>query len=293
MIAHMASSGALFRDYVALAKPRIIVLLLVTALGGMFLAAQGVPDLSLVLLVFAGGTLASGGANALNQYLDRDIDHHMSRTSGRPVVAGRIPARHALLYGAGLNVAAFALLTLQVNLLSALLALGATLIYVFVYTLGLKRSTPQNIVIGGAAGALPPVVGWAAVTGSIDLPAVYAFAIVFFWTPPHFWALALLLKDDYAAARVPMLPVVAGVRETKKAILLYTLLLLALTCMFFTTRAVGWTYLGISTALGLGLVFQAVRLLRAEGVAHARPMFLYSMVYLALLFAAMMVDASL
>jgi protoheme IX farnesyltransferase len=289
----MASSSGLLRDYVALAKPRIIVLLLFTALGGMFLAADGAPEVSLILLVFVGGSLASGGANALNHYLDRDIDLQMSRTLERPVVAGRIPPRHALLFGVALNLAAFALLTSLVNPLSAFLTLGATLIYVFVYTLSLKRTTPQNIVIGGAAGAIPPMVGWTAVTGSLDLPAIYMFAIVFFWTPPHFWALSLMLKDDYEAARVPMLPVVAGVWETKKAILLYTFLLLALTCMFFTTRAVGWTYLAVSTGLGLLLVLQAVRLLRDPGIGPARPLFLYSMAYLALLFLAIMVDSSL
>jgi protoheme IX farnesyltransferase len=293
VIAQMASSSGLLRDYVALVKPRIIVLLLFTALGGMFLAAGGAPEVSLVVLVFAGGTLASGGANALNQYLERDIDLHMSRTYERPVVTGRIPPRHALLFGAALNVAAFALLTSLVNPLSAFLTLSATLVYVFVYTLGLKRTTPQNIVIGGAAGAIPPMVGWAAVTGSIELPAIYMFAIVFFWTPPHFWALSLLLKDDYEAARVPMLPVVAGVQETKKAILLYTFLLLALTSMFFTTGAVGWTYLAVSTGLGLLLVLQAFRLWRDAGIGQARPLFLYSMAYLALLFLAIMVDSSL
>ena len=293
MIVQLASSSGLLRDYVALIKPRIIVLLLFTALGGMFLAAEGAPEISLVALVLAGGTLASGGANALNHYLDRDIDLRMSRTNERPVVAGRIPPRHALLFGAVLNVVAFAVLTSLVNPLSAFLTLGATLLYVFVYTLSLKRTTPQNIVIGGAAGAIPPMVGWTAVTGSLDLPAIYMFAIVFFWTPPHFWALALILKDDYEAARVPMLPVVAGVRETKKTILLYTLLLLALTCMFFTTRAVGWTYLAVSTGLGLLLVLQAVRLLKDPGIGPARPLFLYSMAYLALLFLVIMVDSSL
>ena len=289
----MVSSGGLLRNYVALAKPRIIVLLLFTALGGMFLAAEGAPEVSLVLLVFAGGTLASGGANALNQYLERDIDVHMRRTHDRPVVSGRVSPRHALLFGAALNLAAFVLLILLVNPLSAILTLSATLLYVFVYTLGLKRTTPQNIVIGGAAGAIPPIVGWSAVTGSLDLPAIYMFAIVFFWTPPHFWALSLLLKDDYKAARVPMLPVVAGVQETKKAILLYTFLLLALTTMFFTTQAVGWTYLAVSTGLGLLLVIQAFRLMVDTGIDRARPLFLYSMVYLALLFLAIMVDSAI
>ena len=190
----------------ALTKPRIIVLLLVTALGGMFLAARGAPDPLTLAVVLLSGTLAAGGANAINHSLDRDIDHVMRRTRGRPVAGGRIVARDALWFGVGLNVAAFALLSVLVNPLSAGLTLAATIVYVFVYTLGLKRTTPQNIVIGGAAGAFPPMVGWAAVQGDVGVAALYMFAIVFFWTPPHFWALALLIKDDYEGG----LPVLAG-----------------------------------------------------------------------------------
>ena len=190
---------AVARDFLALTKPKIISLLLVTAAGGMFLAEQGVPSLTLLGLVWAGGALASGGANAVNHFLDRDIDRDMRRTQGRPVAGLRVAPRYALAFGVALNIAAFALLATQVNLLSAALTLCASLFYVFIYTLWLKRTTPNNIVIGGAAGAIPPMVGWAAVTGGLDLPAVYLFAIVFFWTPPHFWALSLLIQTDYEA----------------------------------------------------------------------------------------------
>ena len=288
----VAVSHNLVRDYVALTKPRIIVLLLFTALGGMFLAAEGAPDISLMLLVLGAGTLAAGGANALNHSIERDLDRVMTRTRDRPVATGRIGPRHALVFGIVLNAVAFAVLSAYVNTLSALLTLSATLFYVFIYTKALKRTTPQNIVIGGAAGAIPPMVGWAAVTGHLGLPALYMFAIVFFWTPPHFWALALMLKDDYARAGVPMLPVVAGVKETKKAIFLYTLLVFGLTLMFFTTQTVGWIYLSAAVPLSLGFVFYAWRLMRHSGLDRARGVFLYSMLYLALIFAAIMIDSS-
>ena len=287
----IATSQSVVRDYVALAKPRIIVLLLFSALTGMFLAAEGTPEASLVLLVLGAGTLASAGANALNHTIDRDIDRLMTRTRNRPVAAGRIGARPALVFGTALNALAFGLLTVYVNPLSAFLTLSATLFYVFVYTKALKRTTPQNIVIGGAAGAIPPMVGWTAVTGQIELPALYLFAIVFFWTPPHFWALALTLKDDYARAGIPMLPVVAGIKETKKAIFLYTLLVYGLTMMFFVTGTVGWIYMSASATLGLAFIFYAWRLMRGEGLEHARGVFLYSMAYLVLLFGAVIVDS--
>ena len=293
MIAHqMATSQSVIRDYVALSKPRIIILLLFTALAGMFLAAGGTPDASLVLLVLGAGTLASAGANALNHSMEQDIDRVMTRTRNRPVATGRIGSRHAVVFGIVLNALAFGLLTAYVNSLSALLTLSATLFYVFVYTKALKRTTPQNIVIGGAAGAIPPMVGWTAVTGHMGLPALYMFAIVFFWTPPHFWALALMLKDDYARAGIPMLPVVAGIKETKKAIFLYTLLVFGLTLMFFATRAVGWIYLSAAVPLNLVFVFYAWRLMRGEALDHARGVFLYSMMYLVLLFTAVIVDSS-
>ena len=293
MIASAAAPRAVLRDYITLTKPRIVLLLLFTALAGMFLASGGPPDVTLAIAVLVAGAMASGGANALNHFLDRDIDAEMRRTSNRPVAALRVRPREALVFGLAANVLAFVLFATMVNLLSAFLALGSTLFYVFVYTMGLKRTTPQNIVIGGAAGALPPVIGWTAVTGSIGLPALYMFAIVFFWTPPHFWALALLLKDDYAKVGVPMLPVVAGVQETKKSILLYSVLLLALTTMFFATRAVGWIYLGASVVLGLVFVYRAIVLLRRPGIEGALGTYLYSLAYLALLFTAIAVDASI
>lgn len=290
MITHLPVSRSLVSDYIALTKPRIVSLLLLTALGGMFLASQGPPEATLVVLVMVGGALAAGGAHALNHYLERDIDALMSRTRHRPVASGRVSPRSALAFGILLNVVSFVLLSTLVNALSAVLTLSATVFYVVVYTSWLKRSTPQNIVIGGAAGAIPPMVGWVAVTGSLALPALYLFAIIFFWTPPHFWALALLIKDDYARAGVPMLPVVAGVEETKWYILLYTLLLVALTVMFFTTQAVGWTYLVAATALGAVFIYYAWRLMRGPGIHGARRLYLYSLLYLALLFVAVAAD---
>ena len=291
MIAQVVVPRSRVRDYVALTKPRIIVLLLFTALGGMFLAAEGAPGITLTLLVLGAGALAAGGANALNQSLESDIDERMSRTRDRPVVTGSIPPGHALTFGIALNVIAFAVLSMWVNSISATLTLSATLFYVFIYTKLLKRTTPQNIVIGGAAGAIPPMVGWTAVTGYIDLPAIYLFAIIFFWTPPHFWALSLILKDDYAKAGVPMLPVVVGIDETKKAIFLYTWLVLALTLMFSATGPVGWIFVATCVILGVGFIFFAWRLMQQPGTRGARGLFFYSMVYLALLFLAIMVDS--
>lgn len=292
-MAQVAASQTLVRDYVALTKPRIIVLLLVTALGGMFLASQGAPEASLIILVLGGGALASGGANAMNHALDKDIDERMDRTRGRPVVTGRIDANQALAFGIALNLLAFTLLSTMVNPLSAALTLSATLFYVLVYTKLLKRTTPQNIVIGGAAGAIPPMVGWTAVTGQLDLPALYLFAIVFFWTPPHFWALSLILKDDYARAGVPMLPVVAGVDKTKTSILLYSVLLVALTLMFGSTvTSLDGIYLGASLAFGAGFVGLAWRLKRRPDIEGARLFFFYSILYLAALFLAIMIDSA-
>ena len=293
MTAGAATQKSILRDYLSLSKPRIILLLAFTALTGMFLASGGPPDPLLAIVVVGAGAMASAGANALNHFLDRDIDSLMRRTMGRPVAALRIQPRDALIFGLVTNAIAFTLFFTLVNPLSAVLTLSATLFYVFVYTIGLKRVSPQNIVIGGAAGALPPVIGWTAVTGSLGLPAVYMFAIVFFWTPPHFWALALLLKDDYRKAGVPMLPVVAGVAETKRNILLYTVLLMALTPMFFLTQTVGWFYLGASVALGLGFVYFAIRLLRRPGIEGAIGAYLYSLAYLALLFTAIAIDGSI
>ena len=279
------------RSYLKLTKPQIVVLVAFTALGGLFLASAGAPDPILVVLVLGAGSLAAGGANAINHYLDRDIDGLMRRTGQRPVVVGNISPARAMWFGIVLNVVAFVIFATLVNPLAALLTLSATLFYVFVYTRGLKRSTPHNIVIGGAAGAIPPMVGWAAVTGGVGLPALYMFAIIFFWTPPHFWALALLIKDDYASAGIPMLPVVAGVEETKRSIFLYSLLLLALTMMFFTTSAVGWLYLGGASALGLGFIWFAWRLLRQPGIEGAKTTYLYSLAYLGMLFLIIVIDS--
>ena len=283
---------ALFADHLALTKPPIVLLLLVTALGGLFMAARGAPPLGVTLWVLCCGAMAAGGANSINHALDRDVDGLMRRTSRRPVATNRISARAAILQGLVFNAVAFALLTYYVNPLTALLTLSATLFYVLVYTKWLKRTSTQNIVIGGAAGAVPPMAGWAAVTGGLDLPAVYLFAIIFFWTPPHFWALSLLLKDDYARAGIPMLPVVRGVPETVRSILLYSVLLVALTVMFFLLPEVGLVYLIFAVPLGGALRWFAWRLWRTVGERGAKPLYLYSLLYLALLFAGVMIDAS-
>ena len=280
-------------DYVALTKPRIVSALLITAMGGMVAAAGGLPDAAIATAVLVGGALAAGGAHALNHYFDRDIDAVMGRTSGRPVAAGRVTPQRAFVFGVLLNAAAFVMLTSMANTLSAVLTLSATLFYVLVYTMGLKRTTPHNIVIGGAAGAVPPMVGWAAITGEVGIEALYMFSIVFFWTPPHFWALALLIKDDYARAGVPMLPVVAGVAETKLQIFLYTLMLVALSVLFFATGTVGWLYLSAAIALGVPFIYYSWRLLRRPESEGARGLFQYSLAYLALLFAAIAVDGVL
>ena len=286
-----ASMGRLAADYLTLTKPPIISLLLVTAVGGMFLAAEGVPSLTTLLLVCAGGALGAGGANAINHYMDQDIDALMSRTAQRPVPGNRIPPYRALAFGIGLNVAAFLLLASTVNLWAAGLTLAATLFYVLVYTGWLKRSTPQNIVIGGAAGSIPPVVGWAAVTGGVELPALYLFAIVFFWTPPHFWALSLLIQRDYERAGIPMLPVVAGKERTVQNILGYSLVLVAVTLLLAVTNAAGFLYLGIAAALGVFLLYLAWRLRWDQTTRRARHLYLYSLLYLALLFVGMMADS--
>ena len=281
---------AVVNDYVTLTKPPIILLLLITAAGGMFLAAKGIPPLPLLGLVWVGGALASAGANAINHQLDRDIDLIMSRTRQRPVADQRISPAKALVFGITLNILAFLVLWLLVNPLAAALTLSATLFYVFVYTLWLKRSTPQNIVIGGAAGAIPPLVGWAAVTGGLDLPAVYLFAIIFFWTPPHFWALSLLIQEDYERARIPMLPVVATRDYTTLNIFLYSLVLVGITAIFAASPAVHGIYL--LAALVLGGVFLALAwLLKRDSTRkRARTLYLFSLLYLALLFVSLMVD---
>jgi len=282
---------ASWRDYVTLTKPRIMSLLLITGLCAMFVGAQGAPRPWLVLVTMSGLALACGGASALNHVLDRDIDKLMGkRTRARPVAAERMPASRALEFGLALSAFSFVLLASLVNVLAAVLALVGNLFYVLVYTRWLKRTTPQNIVIGGAAGAVPPLVGWAAVTGNLTLPAFWLFLIVFFWTPPHFWALALLIRRDYEAARIPMLPVVRGARETTRQIVLYSLVLVAVTVVPFLWGTLGLVYLGVALPLGAAFLLLAVRLRREATPPQASVLFHFSLLYLALLFAAMAVD---
>jgi len=277
-------------DYLSLAKPRIIPLLLVTALGGMMIAQRGWPSTGLVVLTLLGGALAAAGAGAINCWIDRDLDGEMLRTRRRPLPDGRIAPGNALLFGIVLGLAAFLLLAFWVNGLAATLAISGLLFYVFVYTLWLKRSTVQNIVIGGAAGAVPPVVGWAAVTHRVDLTAIYLFAVIFLWTPPHFWALALRLKGDYARAQVPMLPVVRGEAAARRQILLYTLVLVAVTLTVVVTGALGLLYLAGAVVLGTVFIALAVANLRSRRQRWSRLLFDYSIAYLGLLFAAMVAD---
>jgi heme o synthase len=276
--------------YVQLTKPRIIVLLLIVTVPAMILAARGMPSPWLILATLAGGTIAAGSANAINCYLDRDIDEIMKRTRRRPLPAHRITPERALRFGFILGAASYLFLSMAVNVLAASLALSAIGFYVFVYTMWLKRSTTQNIVIGGAAGAVPALVGWAAVTGTVGIPALVLFAIVFVWTPPHFWALAMRYSDDYASAGVPMLPAVRGDVETRRQILVYSLVLFATTLVLVPLAAMGPVY--ILTAVGLGgtFVYKAMQLWRRSSPALAMRLFKFSIVYLALLFAAVAVD---
>ncbi len=275
-------------DYFEMTKPKVQSLLLFTTVTTMYVA--GDPSLGLVALTCLGGALSAGGAGAINHVLDRDIDAQMRRTVGRPVPSGRVSPRAGLLYGIGLGAASFALLALAVNPLAAALSLVGLLGYVFVYTLWLKRRTPQNIVIGGAAGAFPPMIGWAAATGEVSLPAVLLFLIIFVWTPPHFWALALLIKREYQAAGVPMLPVVRGDRETARQILLYSLALVPVSLLPVAWRTVGVLYLVAALALGAWFVLLALRLRRETTPPRARVLFHFSLAYLAVLFVAMAVD---
>ncbi len=273
---------SLARDYLSLLKLRIVALLDATAVGVMIPAAHGHPRLVPVLAVLVGGTLAAGGAHAINCWFDRDIDAEMSRTQRRPLPGGRIPAWHALAIGVVLNLFAFAVLWSGANLLAAALALLGTLIYVFVYTIWLKRSTPQNIVIGGAAGAMPPLVGWAAATGRLDITAFALFGVVFLWTPPHFWALAQVIKADYARARIPMLPVVSGERSAKRQSVGYAALTAVVSVVPFFTGAAGEVYAAGAVVLGVGLV--GLTVLDLSGRRWTRRLFAYSIVYVALLF---------
>jgi protoheme IX farnesyltransferase len=278
-------------DYLTLTKPKVQSLLLLTTVTTMYVA--GDPSLQLVFWTVLGGSLASGGAGAVNHWYDRDIDAQMARTATRPVPSGRVAPGAALAYGIALAALSFLVLSVAVNLLSACLALAGFLGYVFVYTAWLKRSTPQNIVIGGAAGAVPPLVGWAAVTGHVDPTALYLFAIVFYWTPPHFWALSLLMKDEYARVGIPMMPVVHGETETRRQILLYTGLLLVLTLLPVVFGFFGLVYAAAALLLGGGFVSLALRLQRRADRRSALRTYLFSLAYLALLFCAMVIDTRL
>jgi protoheme IX farnesyltransferase len=279
----------LIGDYVELTKPKVQSLLLLTTIATMYVA--GDPSPVLVALTCLGGYLSAGGAGAVNHWFDRDIDAQMPRTAGRPVPSGRVSPRAALTFGCILAALSLLELSVAVNPLAAALSFGGFLGYVFIYTFWLKRRTPQNIVIGGAAGAVPPLVGWAAVTGSVSGTAVVLFFIVFFWTPPHFWALSLLMKDEYRRVGVPMLPVVRGERETRRQILLYTVLLYAVTQLLFCGNRFGAIYLASSVVLGMGFIGGAIRLYRRADRRAALQLYLFSLAYLALLFCAMVVDA--
>jgi protoheme IX farnesyltransferase len=283
-----------WRDYATLTKPRIMTLLLLTGAGGMFVGEGGAPPVFDLAVMLAGLALACGGASALNHVLDRDIDRKMgARTRNRPVAAGRVPPSYALEFGLMLSAFSFVLLASLANPLTALLALAGNLFYVLVYTRWLKRSTPQNIVIGGAAGAVPPLVGWAAATGELTLPALVLFLVVVVWTPPHFWALALLIRRDYEAARIPMLPVVRGERETTRQILLYTLALVGVTSLPLLWNMFGAIYAVAALALGGGFVVLTWQLRREATPRRAALVFHYSLAYLALLFTAMAADTVL
>jgi heme o synthase len=274
--------GSILRDYLSLLKLRIVLLLVATAVGAMLPAAHGFPHPLAVLAVILGGTFAAGGAHAINCWLDRDIDAAMTRTRRRPIPERRIPGWHAVVLGVVLNVLAFVVLAVLTNLLAAVLALTGTLLYVFVYTVWLKRSTPQNIVIGGAAGAIPPLVGWAAVTGRLDITALSLFLVIFFWTPPHFWALAQLIRRDYEKANVPMLPVVAGDRPAKRQSLVYAVLTVAASTVPFFTHAEGTVYLAGAVVLGIGLLTFCILDLKSSG--WTTRLFRYSLVYMAAIF---------
>jgi protoheme IX farnesyltransferase len=289
-IAHRVSVAERVSAYVALTKPRIIELLLITTLPTMILAKEGMPAIWLMVATLLGGALAAGGANAINMYVDRDIDKLMHRTAKRPLVTGVIAPRNALIFAVTLEVVAFVELWAWVNLLSAVLAVSATLFYVFVYTLWLKRTSKQNIVIGGAAGAMPVLVGWAAVTNSLAWTPVILFGVIFMWTPPHFWALAFKYKDDYEAAHVPMMPVVATFRRTAIEILVYTVIMVGLTLALAPVAHLGALYVVAAAVLGAGFIAMAVRLFIQATPKASMQLFSYSITYLTLLFVVMAVD---
>jgi heme o synthase len=289
--AGLAAARQLVADYVALTKPKVQSLLLFTTVTTMLVA--GDPSVGLIALTCLGGYLSAGGAGAVNHWYDRDVDARMARTADRPVASGRVAPTASLVYGCVLSALSFLLLSLTVNLLAAVLAMAGFVGYTLMYTVWLKRRTWQNIVWGGAAGAVPPLVGWAAVTGGLDGTAIYLFAIVFFWTPPHFWALSLLMKDEYAKVGIPMLPVVRGETETRRQILLYTLLLYAVTQLPFCAGGFGAVYLVASLGLGGAFIAGAVLLQRRADRRSALRLYLFSLAYLALLFGAMVADVHL
>ena len=284
----------LLGDFLALTKPRVMSLLLVSAIAGAFLGAQSMPSFKIIVAVLIGGALASGGAASLNMAYESELDQKMGRTKNRPVAEGRISFNTAILFGIALNVGSFVILALMTNILAAALAIVGTVLYFGLYTVILKRTTTQNIVIGGAAGAVPPLVGYAASAGTIDLSAWYLFVIIFFWTPPHFWALAIMIKDDYARANIPMLPVVMGVKHTTKQILLYTCVLSGLTILFgFVSQPLGWIYTVGSGSLNCILIWYAYRLMKGPDRPAATKLYKYSLLYLALFFLLIMIDSVL
>ena len=284
----------LLGDFLALTKPRVMSLLLVSAIAGAFLGAQSMPSFKIIVAVLIGGALASGGAASLNMAYESELDQKMGRTKNRPVAEGRISFNTAILFGIALNVGSFVILALMTNILAAALAIVGTVLYFGLYTVILKRTTTQNIVIGGAAGAVPPLVGYAASAGTIDLSAWYLFVIIFFWTPPHFWALAIMIKDDYARANIPMLPVVMGVKHTTKQILLYTAVLSGLTILFgFVSQPLGWIYTVGSGSLNGILIWYAYRLMKGQDRPAATKLYKYSLLYLALFFLLIMIDSIL
>lgn len=286
------STRATLGTFVELTKPRVILLLLITGYFGMWVAYGGFPDLKLTFWTMLGLYLSCGGANAVNMWFDSDIDSVMKRTVKRPIPSGKLSRETVLIFGIALGVISFLLLWGTVNLLTAVLATAGYLFYVFIYTMWLKRSTTQNIVIGGAAGAVPPLVGWAAVTGALSPAAWIMFLIVFMWTPPHFWALALFRNEDYTRAKVPMLPVIHGEAVTKRQILLYAVLLIPTTALLWLTGRVGYWYLGLSTVIGLAYLYSCIALFRERAPEQkwAKKSFKWSLYYLALIFAVMAFD---
>ncbi|MBH52336.1 MAG: protoheme IX farnesyltransferase [Chloroflexi bacterium] len=283
----------IIKDYITLTKPTIMLLLLITAAGGMVMAAEGAPGWNIIAAVLIGGAFASGGASALNHYLERDSDLLMKRTANRPVSSRRIPIRNACIFGISLTICSFAIIWIGSNLFAASLAMLGSVLYLLLYTKLLKRSTIQNIVIGGAAGAMPPLVGWAAVTGNLTLSAYYLFLIIFFWTPPHFWALSLLIKKDYAEANIPMLPVIYGEAVTRKSILLYTIVLVTITSLFtMASEQLGLFYLIGSGLLGILFLVSAIRLVISKTHRAILETYIYSMAYLAILFSIIMIEST-